>query len=136
MKECPACGHTKLEMRVERRSYSVHFGPNAEFDEKVHACKQCSFEWGDADDTPVIEALARADKQAAVWIIARLEEQGISNAYLERACGLPQRTLARWKTGEVSAAAVALLRFLITFPWLLRVADGNYDPKLARKFVR
>lgn len=54
-------------------------------------------------------------------------------AYIERALRLPQRTLARWKTGECSAPAIALLRLVRTYPWLLAVADDSFNVLSARQ---
>jgi hypothetical protein len=57
---------------------------------------------------------------------------------MERALGLPARTLARWKneqTTSPSAAGVALMRIIRTFPWILEVADVQFDKTKARKVL-
>ena len=59
----------------------------------------------------------------------------ISMSAIERALSLPQRTLTKWKNGVTnpSAAGLALLKYLRTFPWLLEVAEHNFDYNTAQK---
>ncbi len=52
-------------------------------------------------------------------------------AYVERALDLPARTVARWKSGEHSASALALLRVVATYPWMLEVAEHRFDLSVA-----
>ncbi len=60
-------------------------------------------------------------------MLEMLSDSGVTMAYLERALGLPARTAERWKAGESSAAALALLRTITSFPWILEVADGGFE---------
>jgi transcriptional regulator with XRE-family HTH domain len=60
-------------------------------------------------------------------MLDELARQGLSMAYLERALSLSPRTIARWKNGELSASALALLRLVRCFPWLLKVARADFD---------
>lgn len=85
----------------------------------------------DQNDAVAAEAVKRAISDSARAIIDQLASRGVSMAHFERALRLPQRTLARWKTGEVSHHAVALLRLVRTFPWLLEVADQSFDDAIA-----
>lgn len=57
----------------------------------------------------------------------------LSDAYTERALNLQPGTLrAHRQKPEISPPElVALLRLIETFPWLLEVADANYDPTAA-----
>jgi hypothetical protein len=54
---------------------------------------------------------------------------------MERVLGLPQRTLAKWKNRSVvpSAAGVSLLKYIRVFPWLLEVAENDYDYAISQK---
>lgn len=63
-------------------------------------------------------------------LLQRLEEI-TQIAHAERVLGLPARTIARWKTGHASASATALLRFIVTYPWLLEVAEDQFEPTKA-----
>jgi transcriptional regulator with XRE-family HTH domain len=85
------------------------------------------------NDRRIAQALEAAVSMSAKGIIEQLSNRGVSMAYIERALRLPQRTLARWKTGEFSAPGIALLRLIRTYPWLLSVADDSFDPALARQ---
>jgi hypothetical protein len=48
---------------------------------------------------------------------------------------LPQRTLSKWKNGVTnpSASGTALMKFLWLYPWLLEVAESQYDYAKAQK---
>lgn len=68
-----------------------------------------------------------------------LNEQGYSNASMERSLGLPARTLERWKNDRTivpSAAALALMRIVRTYPWILKVADAPFDEEEACAILR
>jgi hypothetical protein len=61
------------------------------------------------------------------------EKEDYSMAFVERALELPQRTMMRWKKGQLSDAAIALLRIIGTYPWIMDVADAKYDSIYAQK---
>jgi hypothetical protein len=87
-------------------------------------------------NTPIIEAaIHSAEKEFVFQTVEWLNNRGISMAYLERALSLPARTVTRWRDGEFSAAPIALLRLVRTYPWLLGVAEGAFDPGIAAKEV-
>ena len=54
---------------------------------------------------------------------------------IERALSLPQRTLTKWKNGVIkpSAAGLALMKYIRTFPWLIEVAENNFEYNIAQK---
>ncbi len=52
-------------------------------------------------------------------------------ALCERVFELPTRTLTRWKEGNLSAGALSLLRILITYPWITKVAEKKYALEFA-----
>jgi hypothetical protein len=57
------------------------------------------------------------------------EKYGISQAGIERVLDLPQHSLDKEKGSEV----VALIKMIKTFPWLISVAEKNYDRKEAKR---
>jgi hypothetical protein len=65
-------------------------------------------------------------------MLEALATEGIKMSYLERALELPARTTTRWKSGEVSAATLALLRITRTYPWILEVADSHFDERVVK----
>ena len=52
----------------------------------------------------------------------------ISNMGIERILELPFGIINKWETGELKMKAedVALFKFLILFPWLLKVVEDGY----------
>lgn len=59
-------------------------------------------------------------------IINDFVKAGYSMAYMERALGLPMRTMARWKKGSYAKADLALMKVLKAFPWMIKVADEQF----------
>ena len=60
-----------------------------------------------------------------------MNNAGISMAMFERVFELPPRTLTRWKAGDFSSSALALLRIAATFPWIIKVAEHKFEHKHA-----
>jgi len=62
------------------------------------------------------------------WVEAQLRSIGVSKASFCRCLRLPQDT-------DLGAdpAAVTLLRMVVHYPWLLPVADADFDPKSAEE---
>lgn len=119
---CPVCQSadviTSIETSFIKNPYS---NKEIRYSTIKHECKTCH-ESGDflhIND----EAFRTAEKQSKDEeinaILSFLSEKGYTAAYIERVLGLPQRTLARWKTGGYSHSATPLLRFIRTYPWLL-----------------
>ena len=126
---CPVCGG-----KLKRSSFEKLIG-----DTKVslvnYICQDCGEE-GDffnENDIKVEKAVQKAQIQETKKILCIFEQQKRSFAGIERALSLPQRTLSKWKTGQTSpsASAVALLKFLNLFPWLIDIADHQFDTKYA-----
>ena len=127
--ECPVCGSTNTQKRTSSSSVQVLYGPSVTYVTIENQCRDCGEE-GDFDaenDNQIEHALESSKKASVTPMLNALAAQGISNAYLERALGLPTRTVARWKNGELSSSALALLRIVRTFPWILEVADNGFS---------
>ncbi len=61
-------------------------------------------------------------------------EKDWSLSGIERALGLPFKTLTKMKTHKrVSASTLGLLKILNQFPWMIDVADNNYEENYAKK---
>lgn len=131
---CPACGSININSRHEIRLIPVPFAPTIEHDEVVNLCCDCGMEGDFLRENRVrlpaiIEA---AKKESAKRIINDLvEDEKLSMSYMERAFDLPMRTMTRWKSGDISAAGVSLLRLIRTYPWLVEIADSQYDKSFA-----
>ena len=134
---CPACGSTELSLAREHRKERAPFGPQVQYNAAFYECSLCgeAGDFSNRNDEPAIQARRDSASQSLVPMLNALSKQGLTNAYIERALELPSRTLSRWKTGELAASSVALLRLVRTFPWLLRVAESNYDERSARSAI-
>jgi DNA-binding transcriptional regulator YiaG len=133
--QCPACGSDKLQILTEQKSYQLTLGNEFNYLEKIYQCETCG-EAGDFDNKneSTFEIAEREALKAHVpYLIEELSKEKISMAQFERAFELPQRTLTRWKTGDFSATAVALLRTIKTYPFIVRVAENRFDQGYAQK---
>ncbi|MBN2497940.1 MAG: hypothetical protein JXR96_25325 [Deltaproteobacteria bacterium] len=132
--KCPVCGSEDVREERVAESLPVPYGPAASFTTTQYTCNTCG-ESGDftgANSSIINDAIRKSSAESAASMLEHLAGEGISSAYFERAMRLPARTTARWKYGELSAAALALLRSVRTYPWLLEVADADFEPVTAK----
>lgn len=133
--QCPICGSTEVSIIHEVSQGQLTLGPTFEYTSNLHKCATCG-EQGDftgENDTVYLESLKAAQKELQKSLIEDLGNLGFTMAYIERALELPQRTLARWKNGDHSAANLALLRILRSMPWIVDVADHRFDQSCPNK---
>jgi hypothetical protein len=134
---CPVCDSKNVEVIKEQKQIHMPWAPASSYDSIEYLCRDCG-ERGDftgENDQLKSKALEVAKQSSLTMMLDYLSTHSVTMAYVERALELPQRTLARWRQGEGSAAAIALMRMVCTFPWLLKVADAGYDPNFARQEV-
>jgi len=135
-KSCPACGSTNIEESFEDRSMIVPLAPAAQYSALIDHCRDCDTR-GDfqrANTARIQFAVQHAKKASLGILISGLMENGdYSMAAMERILGLSQRTMMRWKGGNFSDSALALIRFVSTYPWLLDVADARFDRTYAQQ---
>lgn len=132
--KCPVCGSEDVREERVSESLPIPYGPRASFNTTQYLCNSCG-EAGDftGENTSIInDAIRKSSNLSASTMLEHLAEEGYSSAYLERAFRLPPRTTSRWKSGELSSAALALLRSVRTYPWLLEVADSGFDTSVAK----
>ncbi|MFZ2171935.1 MAG: hypothetical protein WAW61_20125 [Methylococcaceae bacterium] len=130
---CPACGSDSIETTKKKHMIPIVYGNPAVFDEVLERCLVCeeSGDFSGANDELIDKAIEVAKKQSVIDMLDALSHKNIKMSYMERALELPTRTIARWKGGELSAATLALLRIIRTFPWILEVADAHFDQSIA-----
>lgn len=130
---CPSCGSDQLETITKKHSMPIVYGSAAEWNETIQHCLVCdeSGDFSGDNDAIVNSAIELAKKQSISTMLDSLTEAGIKMAYMERALELAPRTIARWKTGGASAASIALLRIICTYPWIVDVADANFEARFA-----
>jgi len=134
---CPACGSDKVEEKLVLKTFNEPFCDEYSIEIKEYVCNTCDFE-GDflkENDEKIEKALSKLKTNCVSNILNNLTQTNYSLASIERALNLPQRTLAKWKNGEnnPSASGITLLRFLNVFPWLIEVAENNYDYYISNK---
>ncbi|WP_428768458.1 hypothetical protein V1L52_07630 [Treponema sp. HNW] len=125
-KQCPVCGGVHLKCSFVKKA----IGDN-EFSLVNYVCDDCGEE-GDffnENDKELSKALVQKHLEESLEILSRLERQKRNFAGIERALNIPQRTFSKWKNKKTkpSAPAIALLKFLDVFPWLIDVADNKFD---------
>jgi len=134
---CPVCGSDKLEPVVVKETIHGDMGKKLIMDRTHEKCMDCGSE-GDfsGENEKAIEKTFSALNEAYVnEALDFFNEKKISFAGIERAVGLPQRTLTKWKNKSSSptAAGIALLKYLRTFPWLIEVAEHKFNFNTAQK---
>lgn len=132
---CPACGSDTLVKKTREIKIPLEFGRDITVEESIYICQVCGTDgdFADENDKKIGDALEAAKRKLTEQILDTLVGKGISMAYFERAMGLPARTLARWKQGNISASGFALIKTVETYPWLLEVADERFERGFAVK---
>jgi len=136
-KICPICGSEKLEFTTIKEIFHGDMDKKFEIDKKKVKCMECDSE-GDffnENEDGMNNALSKLSETYINEALDYFNDKKISYAGIERAVGLPQRTLTKWKN-EIStptAAGIALLKYLRTFPWLIEVAEHKFNYDISQK---
>lgn len=133
--KCPFCGSDDIKIKKTVQEEKLPLDQEFSYEKVTHVCNQCSEsgEFSDENDKAYLEAREVAIKYSLESILSNFSEKGFSLVYIERALDLSHRTLSRWKSQGISASGLALMRMVHTFPWLLKVADKDYDRIYANK---
>jgi hypothetical protein len=124
---CPVCGASGLRKETTYESIHIPFSKDASVPRTLEVCDHCGFDlYAEDEGETTTAALASAITASVHGMLDDLAQQGHSMAYLERGLGLPQRTLGRWKGGEISAAALTLLRTVRAFPFVVQAAEAGF----------
>lgn len=131
---CPICGSADIERHEGLRKIGDALTGFEQIKEFNFVCRRCGEDgdFANLNEQLYNDAMRELSKKAVARMMGQLSEQGHNNAQVERALNLPQRTAARWKKNGASAGAVALLKFVTTFPWLLEVAENRFEPAKAK----
>ncbi len=130
---CPACGSEDLQRNEVDSTDCITLGSEFTYKEIYYHCQNCSDEFDifNESEKNFRDAEQKAHKLFAAQAIEYLADKNISMALFERVFELPTRTLTRWKEGNLSASALSLLRILVTYPWVVKVAEKKYIPEFA-----
>lgn len=134
---CPACGSEAVVTEKVEREISLSFGVKKTISIDQNTCSECGMQ-GDftgINDTIISESYDKANLDVVNSIVEDFAGNKTSMAAIERSLDLPQRTLTKWKNNlsHPSSTGVALMKMIGTFPWLLDVAEANYDPAISQK---
>jgi hypothetical protein len=134
---CPACGSDNVERSENMVIGKLTLGPEFKFKEVACKCHDCETEGDFLNETEPYYLKAEKEAQNILikQLIDGLKESDISMVFFERVFELPFRTLTRWKSGDFSAAALALLRVIKTYPWISEVAQEGFSPIFSRKIL-
>jgi YgiT-type zinc finger domain-containing protein len=134
---CSVCGSKNIEVKEAIEHHQIPYGTDIEIKNVIHVCSDCGSEIDvtkDEDRTNALMASQKASVEVMINFLA--ENSGYTFANIERALSLPQRTLSRWKTGQdPSAAGLALLRIIRTYPWITDVAVEGFEEKAAKRIL-
>lgn len=135
---CPVCVSENLSTKVNLMIINEPYAGNTEIQLNDFYCDVCGYEGScdNSNDSVIKAAKNNLRQEAMANILEYFSSNNYNFASMERVLGLPQRTLTKWKSKHVnpSASAIALFKFLRTFPWLLNIAEENFDYRFAQNF--
>jgi DNA-binding transcriptional regulator YiaG len=134
-KICPICGVGNLELKIKKKNITYPFGGEREVDIKEYYCPTCesSGDFFYENEELIEKALDSLKNDSIRNIIEYFNQNKTSMTAIERILSIPFRTLSRWKNGtsKPSATAISLFKFIRLYPWLLEVAENNFDNKFS-----
>lgn len=126
--ECYSCGSKKIVVRTKTSSISIPLGPTLFYKDKVMDCPECdgSFSVDAKKSDEVIEALLdEGNKMCMNQLLERITKDR-SQAYIERAFGLPFGIIKKWKKGKFTDTDLSFVRIISSLPWVVEMADMGY----------
>nr|AGS51576.1 hypothetical protein [uncultured bacterium contig00010] len=136
-KLCPVCGSSKIENIIKKESIHGDLGKELTIDVPYEKCIECGSEgnFSGENEKAIEKALSTLNEEYIDEVLNFFDERKISYAGIERAVGLPQRTLTKWKNrnSTPTASGIALLKYLRLFPWLIEVAENKFDNNISQK---
>ncbi|MCQ2195870.1 MAG: hypothetical protein MJZ28_13110 [Paludibacteraceae bacterium] len=137
-KFCPVCDSENIEIKKDFRRLVVPLAEPVLQEISVCHCNDCMSDiLLDSESKKNVQnrILERA-KESVPELLKKVNENGYSDSRLERALGLAPHTINRWKQGsQVSAAAIALSRFMSILPELTLVAEAGFNEAFARSAI-
>jgi len=141
---CECCGSSNTEIRTSSRYFPIPFSDTLEYKNSVLHCNDCGEDVDLEDSVPVESFLSTENPQyteaiqkSIDVILSDFQQMEISQSHIERSFGIPARTLSKWRNDRnlPSAAALSFLRILRTFPWLLNVAEKNFNKEKSHRIA-
>lgn len=136
---CPACGSTDVQVISKTQRIQESFGIYEDIESVENVCQICNTtgDFLDSNTSLITETISKLKVKVAISILESLQSEGKSLASMERALNIPQKTFAKWKNSATNptATGVTLLKFIKLFPWLLEVADSNFDQQKSHQIM-
>ncbi|WP_295068228.1 hypothetical protein [uncultured Fibrobacter sp.] len=136
--KCPICGSDNIEIKKDIKSIRVPLAEPVQQNFVYCHCKDCLADVLIESESKKEMAKKSFDsgKASMPLLIDKVKKSGIPDTRLERALRLAPHTVSRWKQGkQVSAAVMALTRYLAIMPELVEIAEKGFDEKFARKKI-
>jgi hypothetical protein len=132
--QCVACGSQDITRFEKETMTSLTLGSEFSFKEIFYVCNSCKEEGDFFEETDKNYLIAQKDAQVAFVkkVLDSMSKSDITMAMFERVFELPLRTLTRWKGGDFSSSALALLRILATYPWIIDAAEHGFEKNYSR----
>ena len=136
-RKCPACGSTDIKDEGVNITLKEPFGGQDIVEIHEIVCSLCGSrgDFFNENDISLSDAHKKLEQKSIENILNDFAHNKVSMSAMERALGLPQRTLTKWKNrnSAPSSTGLALMRLIRLFPWLLDVAEMKYDYNEAQK---
>lgn len=136
--KCPICGSDNIEIKKDIKSIRVPLAEPVQQNFVYCHCKDCLADVLIESESKKEMAKKSFDsgKASMPLLIDKVKKSGIPDTRLERALRLAPHTVSRWKQGkQVSAAVMALARYLAIMPELVEIAEKGFDEKFARNKI-
>ncbi len=136
--KCPICGSDNIEIKKDIKSIRVPLAEPVQQNFVYCHCKDCLADVLIESESKKEMAKKSFDsgKASMPLLIDKVKKSGIPDTRLERALRLAPHTVSRWKQGkQVSAAVMALARYLAIMPELVEIAEKGFDETFARKKI-
>jgi hypothetical protein len=135
---CPACGSPDVTCSAGFQTFDVPFVGPSNILIYVDRCPKCGMkgDFFNRNDALIEAGLHRAGQAFINRMVQWMVDKKISFPYLERILELPFGSVNRWLRGDFSEDAIALLRYVRLYPWLLSVAEGRFNPDTSCNSLR
>lgn len=134
---CPVCGSPDVTCGVGSRTIDVPFVGSRTITIHVDRCLKCgeSGDFFNLNDALIEAELHSADRSFINQTVQWMVDQKISFPYLERVLSLPFGSINRWLRGDFPKDVITILRFVRTYPWLLHLAEENFNADVAQALL-
>lgn len=134
---CPGCGFLGHGFEETAQVVSIPFVAPTTIVIYICTCPNCgtSGDFLNCNDDIIDDAYTVLEDQFVRETIDFFKQHGYSKPALDRILSLPQGTLDLCCQGDFPHEAVALFRVLRTYPWILKLAEENFEQGAAEQLL-